>query len=609
MNIILEQKLKNLTTQSGVYVMKDSTNTVIYVGKAKNLKNRVSQYFNSSQKASKVQAMVEHIDDFEYYITLSEQDAFALENNLIKKYQPFYNILLKDAKTFAYIKVNTKEQYPTFEITRKLLKDGSKYFGPYITGVSAYDVLKLLFMAFPVRKCKGKLAKNKRACLNYSIGLCKAPCVGYINENDYKSIVDDAIEFLKGNDQKIEEIITNKMKSFAEIENFEKALEMRENLKIIKKLKEKVVSNIPKNLSLDAFAYVTDGEASAVCVLTLRSGKILGVQDYSLTDGGLDDSESLQNFIMEYYKTAGVPDEILVNIPLFFENELLEFLNEASGRKTTILIPQMGVKHNIIKMAEENAREHLYKRVRSDKLKFEKTIGALIKLKETLSLSSLPKRIECYDISNISGTNKVASMVVFVNGEPARKLYRKFKIKSVEGSNDFASLKEALSRRLNELKKQEDESFSSVPDLIVIDGGKGQLSATCEILKQYGYETNNIISLAEKFEEIFMPNNSMPLMLKRSSEELKLLQRIRDEAHRFAITFHKQLRNKSQFKDPLDNIQGVGPVKRRALYNQFKTLKNIMDATEEELALVKGIDPNLAKKIYQELKRKKDTNE
>ncbi|MBE7074548.1 MAG: excinuclease ABC subunit UvrC [Clostridiales bacterium] len=600
MNEVIKQKLENITERSGVYIMKDNSGAVIYVGKAKNLKNRVSQYFHNSQKLPKVQAMVEHIADFEYFITLSEQDAFALENNLIKQHQPFYNILLKDAKTFAYIKINLKEDYPRFEITRKLKNDGAKYFGPYINGISARDIMNLLNLAFPVRKCKEKLGKKRaRACLNYSIGLCMAPCMAYINKLDYRKIVDDAIEFLKGNDQNIEKIITTKMQGYAASENFEKALEMRDNLKLIKKLKEKVVANIPKDISFDVFSYVTDGDAGAVCVITLRMGKILGVQDFSITDGSISNSETLQNFIIAYYKNKHLPDEILVNLDMENINEFGDYLQTIFNKRTTIFVPKIAIKSNLITMAEENAREHLFKRVREDKLKFRRTLGALINLKEILNLKTIPKRMECYDISNISGTNKVASMVVFENGEPAKKMYRKFKIKTVEGSNDFASLEETLMRRLQELDKSEDESFSRKPDLIVIDGGKGQLSSTYEVLKKSGHGSIKMISLAKRFEEVYTPNCSVPIMLKRSSEELKLLQRIRDEAHRFAITFHRNLRNKMEYHDPLDEVEGIGKVKKRALYSQFKTLQNIKNASVEELSMVKGINKNDAIKLKQ----------
>lgn len=609
MNLSIKNKLNNLTHGSGVYVMKDSSGAVIYVGKAKNLKNRVSQYFNEGKKLPKVQAMVEHIADFDYFLTLSEMDAFALENNLIKKYQPFYNILLKDAKTFAYIKVNLNDEYPNFEVSRKLKNDGAKYFGPYITGVSARDVLELLHLAFPVRKCKGKIAKSgKRACLNYNIGLCNAPCMGYISKEDYKKVVQDAVDFLKGNDQKIEQELTQKMNNFASVENFEKALEMRDYLKIVKKLKERAVANLPKNVSYDVFAYESDGDAGAMCVLTVRGGKLLGIKDYSVVDGGLTDSETFENFLMEYYLANPIPDEILINIEIDGIETFEEYMESIHGKKTSVIVPKISTKFNLIKMAKENAREHLFKRVREDKLKFKRTIGALISLKSALGLNKIPKRIECYDVSNISGTNKTSSMVVFINGEPAKKMYRKFKIKSVEGQDDYASHFETLSRRMEELIKNQDESFSQVPDLIVIDGGKGQLAKAVEVLNNYNRSDIKIISLAEKFEEVFVPNNSMPIMFKRSSEELKLLQRIRDEAHRFAITYHRTLRAKSQVSDPLDNIKGVGKNTRRVLYSHFKTLENIKKASIEELAMLKGVNIAAATQIYNYF-NKRENNE
>lgn len=422
--------------------------------------------------------------------------------------------------------------------------------------------------------------------------------MGYISKDDYRQIVNEAVDFLKGNDANIESIIQEKMQAYASVENFEKALEMRDNLKLIKRLKEKVVANIPKDLTLDAFAYVTDGLAGAVCVLTLRSGKILGVQDYSCYDGGIVGEQSLQDFIVSYYKNKTLPDEILINLNMEDLSEFVAYLSRTYNKKVEITHPKIALKKNIIKMAEQNAQEHLFKRVRQDKLKFKRTLGALIQLKEVLNLKQIPKRMECYDISNISGTNKVASMVVFINGEPAKKMYRKFKIKTVEGANDFASLQETLSRRLGELERQEDESFSQKPDLLIIDGGKGQLSATNQVLQNSRFKDIKIISLAKKFEEVYTPQSQVPIMLKRSSEELKLLQRIRDEAHRFAITFHRNLRNKMEYHDPLMDIGGIGKAKMQALYAQFKSIENIKNASMDELELVKGINNNLAVKIY-----------
>ena len=597
MTDILKQKIENLPTNSGVYVMRNIDGEVIYVGKAKNLKNRVSSYFRkNSSHALKVKAMVEKIYDLDYFITLSEQDALALESNLIKKYQPFFNILLKDGKAFPYIKISQTEDFPKLEIVRRLKKDKAKYFGPYFGGISASEILKTINSAFPIRTCNLKITEGKHAkreCLNYSLGLCSAPCTGRISKQEYAKILNKITDFLNGNDHEIEKILKEKMENEAKKENFEKALELRDRLKMISKLKERVIANMPKDVSLDAFAYDSDGLSGAISTIVVRGGKILGVQNLSVIDASIDEGEALSSFIIQYYKNQRIPNIILVGSPISDTATLENYLSEE--HKVNIIYPQKGYKKSIVDMAKKNAREHLEKFITRDKQKYNKTYGALEKLQKELTLSRLPKRIECYDISNTSGVLSVASMVVFENGEPKRSHYRKFKIKTVEGPNDFASLKEVLTRRLNELEKGENESFKNRPDLIVIDGGKGQLSSTYEVIKPYKIDT---ISLAKQFEEVYFPNSSTPKMLKRGSAELKILQNIRDEAHRFAITFHKNLRNKNTFKSPLDNIYGLGEIKKKALLKTFKTSDEVAKASIEELNLVKGIDLALATRIY-----------
>lgn len=597
MTDILKQKLETLPTDSGVYVMRNVDGEVIYVGKAKNLKNRVSSYFRKdSARAQKVKSMVEKIYDLDYFITLSEQDALALESNLIKKYQPFFNILLKDGKAFPYIKISLNEDFPKLEIVRRLKKDKAKYFGPYFGGISASEILKTINSAFPVRTCNLKIVEGKKAkreCLNYSLGLCSAPCTGRITKAEYSKILDKITDFLNGNDHEIEKILKEKMEKEAERENFEKALELRDRLKMIAKLKERVIANMPKDVTLDAFAFDSNGLSGAISTIVVRGGKILGVQNLSVIDASIDEGEALSSFIVQYYKHQKVPKVILTSAQISNSTALEEFLGEE--HKVDVVFPQKGYKKSIIDMAKKNAREHLEKFITKDKQKYNRTYGALEQLQKELNLSRLPKRIECYDISNTSGVLSVASMVVFENGEPKRSHYRKFKIKTVDGPNDFASLKEVLSRRLAELDKGENESFKNRPDLIVIDGGKGQLSSTYEVIKPYSIDT---ISLAKQFEEVYFPNNSIPKMLKRGSAELKILQNIRDEAHRFAITFHKSLRNKNTFKSPLDDIYGLGEIKKAALLKTFKTSDGVAAASIEELNLVRGIDLALATRIY-----------
>lgn len=597
MNTKIKEKLKLLTTKPGVYIMRDKDGVVIYVGKAKNLKNRVSQYFRNSPKPSKVQAMVDNVDEFDYFITASEMDALALENNLIKKYQPFYNILLKDGKQFPYIKIDLKQPFPKLEIVRKVKKDGAKYFGPYFAGLDAREIVKTINSAFKIRTCNLKITETsmaKRECLNYSMGLCSAPCTKKISIEDYKKEINKVINFLNGNDEEIEEILNKKMISASENENFEQAITFRDRLKMIYKLKQRVVANLPKNVDKDVFAYYCDGLSGVICVLIVRGGKILGVLNYPCLDAEIEENQTIFNFICQYYQNVTIPNEIICSHELPDQELLQKFLN----KKIYIITNPHGINKKLLEMALENAKEYLEKHLQKEKLKYNNTLGAIKSLKEKLSLKNLPQRIECYDISNISGTNKVCSMVVFKNGEPSKKDYRKFKIKTVKGSNDFASLKEALTRRLNRLKEGKLESFKEKPDLIIIDGGKGQLSSTYEILIKSQIENIDMISLAKRIEEVFHPNNPLPTMLKPGSVELRLLQRVRDEAHRFAITYHRNIRTKRQTESELEKIEGIGPKKRDLLLNAFEISENVAKASLDELNTVKGLSQKDCENIY-----------
>ena len=597
MNEKIKQKLKTLTTRPGVYIMRNKDGEIIYIGKAKNLKNRVSQYFRNSPKPSKVQAMVNNVDDFDYFIAVSELDALGLESNLIHKYQPFYNILLKDGKAFPYIKIDLKEEFPRLEIVRKVKKkDGEKYFGPYIAGIDPREILKTINMAFKIRTCKLKInSKNpaKRECLNYSLGLCLAPCTGRTTKEEYGEEIKKVIRFLNGNDDEIEKILKEKMEIASNLQNFERAIELRESLKMVEKLKQKVVANLTKDVNKDIFAYHTDGISGVINVMVIRGGKILGIVNFEQSDAELEESETLFNFICQYYGNMLVPNEIIVSHTI---NE--ELLKSFVEKNVKIISNPHGTNLTLLKMAKENAVEYLEKKMAKEKIAYNSSIGAMKMLQEKLSLKNLPKRIECYDISHISGTNKVASMVVFVNGVAEKKEYRKFKIKTVEGNDDFASLKETLTRRLQRYNDQNGESFKEKPDLLVIDGGKGQLSSCYEILKDFNLENQiDIISLAKKLEEVYTTKDNNAVILKYGSAELKLLQRVRDEAHRFAITFHRQLRTKAQTHIDLEDIKGLGKVKINALLKAFGTSENIKNASIEELCLVKGIHESLAHDI------------
>jgi len=605
MNKRISDKLKTLTTKPGVYVMRDKNGEIIYIGKAKNLKNRVSQYFHSSPKPSKVQAMVNNIDDFDYFIAMSELDALALESNLIHKHQPFYNILLKDGKMFPYIKIDMKEDFPRLEIVRRVKKDdGAKYFGPYIAGIDPREILKTISFAFKIRTCKSKISTTpnaKRECLNFSLGLCLAPCTARVSKEEYNEEIKKVIRFLNGNDDEIEEILSQKMEVASSLQNFERAIELRECLKMISKLKQRVVANLPKDVDKDVFAYHTDGLNGVVTVVVVRAGKILGVANFVQSDAELEESETLFNFVCQYYQSTLIPQEIIVS-----HNIDESLLCEYFGKKVKVISNPHGINLRLLNMSKENATEYLSKHLEKEKLAYSSGLGAVKLLQEKLGLRELPLRMECYDISHISGTNKVASMVVFENGKADKKQYRKFKIKTVEGNNDFESLKEALTRRLQRYVGKNGESFCEKPNLLVIDGGKGQLSSSFEILKSFNLENKiEIISIAKRMEEVYTTKSNTPVILKYASAELKLLQRIRDEAHRFAITFHRNVRTKAQVSSELENIPGLGKVKITALLKAFGTTDNVKEASVEELCLVKGIHEPLAHEIKKYFKEKR----
>ena len=593
----LESKIKLLPEYPGVYVMLDIDNVVIYVGKAKNLKKRVTTYFRKGFKTEKVARMVLSIVDFYYIITPSEGDALSLENNLIKKHKPKYNILLKDDKTYPYIKVNLKEEYPTFTLTRKFKNDGAKYFGPYMLGVSVSDVLDIVKEAYQIRPCDIKInpQKPKKECLNYHIGLCYAPCANKISKEDYFERVKKAIDFLSGNIDEAEDLLTQKMEGAVEREDFERAVILRDKIKMLAKLKEKKITNISRFITADVIAIKDDGIFSAVSIMYIRAGRMSGVKTFALETLS-EGNERLVEFINRYYVLGKeIPDELIIGVETEFNGAIIEYLSNLKGKKVELTIPKKGIKYSLYEMAEKNAEDYLTRQINKIKHKDDMTIVACERLKELLSLKKYPRRIECFDISHISGVDKVGSMVVFIDGVASKDDYRRFKIKTVEGNNDFLSLKEVLSRRLSKLNTDEEEKFAK-PDLIIIDGGKGQLTAVEEAFKTYAPDIE-YISLAEREEEIYIPNSSMPIILPKSDYRLMLLQRIRDEAHRFAITFNRSLRGKRTLRSVLTEIEGIGNKKRNALLNAFKDIPSIKNANIEELMKVDGIGETHAKNI------------
>ena len=596
MNDTLTQKLALLPDKPGVYIMLDSDGRIIYVGKARVLKNRVRQYFHlSALKPVKVQNMVDNIADFNYIITASESDALLLEATLIKKHKPKYNILLKDDKNFPFVRIDLKEKYPRVTMTRKLTRDGARYFGPFLNGVSIRELLEIIHLAYPVRSCSLNLEKsrNTRGCLNSYLGRCLAPCLGNVDEGAYREMIGEVMAFLKGDVDRVEKIFFDKMLRLSQNEEFEQALQYKNRLGILKRLSERKVVSLTRHLNIDAFAVVSNGVYGVVSALFVRDGKIFGARNFeSRIEGGEEDF--LRNVLYGYYAKSPVfPDQIILNRS---EEGLEGYFKEAYGERVEVFVPKQGTKKKIVDMAVSNAEEYLSKNVEQIERKELLSVGAAEELTRVLGLPKYARRMECYDISNISGVDKTASMVVCIDGTPAHSLYRRFRIKTVEGSNDFESLKETLTRRMARLAAADDESFSERPDLIIIDGGKGQLSSVMEVMEGLGSDIP-VVSLAKREEEIFLPHNPEPLVLPKSSIVLRLFQRIRDEAHRFAITYHRTLRNR-RYESVLEEIPGIGKARRLALGKKFPLLDDLKQATPEEIAETDGISKTIAQNIY-----------
>lgn len=593
---VIREKLKLLPDNPGVYIMLDKYSNVIYVGKARVLKNRVRQYFHNSPKPEKVMQMVANVADFNYIITASEIDALSLENNLIKKYKPKYNILLKDDKTYPYIKVYIKDEFPRFTVTRKIKKDGCRYFGPFMGGINYKDILDTVQLIYNVRLCNTAIgAKPKRECLNYHIGRCTAPCAHKISAEDYKKRVKQALAFLDGDYAEAQEILKNKMISAAESEAFELAIDYKNKIAMLDKLEAKRITAISRDIDADIIAYATNDLYSAVSVLVTRKGIMQGASSFALDEAHLSDAEALTSFICQYYTAHEPPSELIVED--YCEKELVgAFFKEKLGKSVEITLAKQGVKASLLKMARENAKDYLEKSVDRIKHKDDMTVNACERLKEQLGLKKYPRRMECYDISNVSGVDKVASMVVFIDGEADKTSYRRFKIRMVEGADDFASLKEVLLRRLSKLGTEEEERFPK-PDLVVIDGGKGQLSAVKQIFDELGVEDIDLISIAKQEEEIFTTASTESVKIPRSDYSLRMVQRIRDEAHRFAVTYFRNLHSKNSLQSVLDAIEGVGKQKRIALLNRFSNIEKIMSASEAEIAETEGIGAALAHRI------------
>jgi len=608
---LLQEKLKNLPGQPGVYLMKNAEGTIIYVGKAVVLKNRVRQYFQNGRKWDKVAAMVAEVCDLDYIITDSEKEALILECNLIKKYRPHYNIMMKDDKHYPYVRVDLNEDFPRVEVVRSVKDDGAKYFGPYLAAYHIRDVLDALGKAFPLRQCRKDIARavkrGERPCLNHDMKRCLAPCAGKVTRDEYRAILGEVMDFLSGRYEQLVRSMEEAMQAAAENLEYEKCAVLRDRIRAIKDVSQRQKASFPDLNDKDVFALSKDDGEAVVQALFIRAGKMEYSERFYLVFEDEADGELVAHAIKQYYmETPNVPKQIYVpgELP---DRELIEaWLTEKRGNRVYISAPKIGDNRKLVKLAELNAAEALNRKLVVRKREYEKTFGACARLAEALEIPAI-HRMECYDISNIQGTDSVGSMVVFQDGKPENKEYRRFKIKTVEGSDDFASMAEIVERRFKRALTEARESgengeteagFAKMPQLIVIDGGKGQLHAAYDALVSLGIEDIPIIGLAKREEEVFLPFEKEPLILSRQSDELKLLQRIRDEAHRFAITFHRSLREKRVEKSALDAVPGIGDKRKKALLKAFKSMERIKNASEEELSAVKGLDRKSAKAVF-----------
>lgn len=584
-------KVRNLTTQPGVYLWKNDRGQIIYVGKAVNLRNRVRSYVrHDAKRAPKVTAMMSHAADVETIVVANEMEALILENTLIKKHRPRYNIMLRDDKTYPYIKVTVQEDYPRVFMTRRVHRDGARYFGPFADAGAVHRVLKLIQRAFRIRSCRTMQAD--RPCLQYHLHHCDAPCVHYITKGEYGKLVEQAVGILEGRDAGIVRRLQEQMEAAAEEMEFEKAAMYRDQITAVKVIQEQQNITTVGGGDMDVLGFAGDAGQTCVQIYTIRQGRLMGRETFSLENSADETAAALTSAVLDQYYVDGVfvPKEIVVSA-VEDKEDYERRLTLQKGQNVALVIPQRGIKKKLLTMAEDNARVLLEQRRLQWQHDTDKTSGAVEALARVLDLPRLPERMECFDISHTQGIETVASMVVFEHGRPAKQEYRRFKLKTVQGKpDDFKSMAEIMGRRYG-------ERDWPAPDLIVIDGGKGQLHAALPIIREAGCEAP-VISLAKRIEEVFVEGRSDSIILSHHTPELQLLQAIRDEAHRFAITYHRSLRGKRNLVSILDHIEGIGPKRRKALWGAFKNLDAMKAATVEELAAVPGMTRQAAENVY-----------
>ena len=591
------EKVSHLPTTPGVYLWRDKYQRIIYVGKAINLRNRVRSYVQQDVNRSvKVTAMMRRAWDVETIQTKTEMEALILEATLIKEHHPKYNIMLRDDKTYPYVKVTVQEDFPRLFMTRRLERDGAKYFGPFTDVTAVHHVLRILRSYYPLRTCKSM--KVERPCLQYHMHYCEGPCMKYVTVESYRKYIDDIVALFEGKQVKVIQEITSKMEQASEDLEFELAAKYRDDLLSIQKVQEKQ-RMVTQRGDMDVLGMAIDGPMACIQLFFIRSGRLLGRENYFVQHEGDGPELVMTEFIKQYYGgSTFIPKELLLPMDSVDRELFCEWFTSMKGQQVDVSVPQRGYKKDLIKMAEENAQNFLAERRRQWQYTIDKSGGAVKKLAEVLDLPRLPERMECYDISHMQGAETVASMVVFEGGKPAKREYRRFKLKTVQGKpDDFASMAEIMERRYG------NEKDWPMPDLIIIDGGKGQLNAALPVIRAMGVTDVPVISLAKRIEEVFVEGESESIILEHHTPELQLLQQIRDEAHRFAITYHRRLRGKRNLESVLDHIEGIGPKRRKALYKHFGNLDAMRVAELEELESVEGMNKKAALAVYEFFRR------
>jgi excinuclease ABC subunit C len=607
-----EPQLKALPAKPGVYLFRGADGSVLYVGKAKSLRPRVRSYFQagSSDTRPGIPQLVERVAALEVIVTSTEVEALHLEQNLVKRHRPAFNVRLRDDKSFPYIAVTVADEYPRVLFTRERHRRGVEYFGPYANAKKVRETLDVLNRVFRYRPCEGPKPGRHSGipCLDYHIERCHAPCVGYISKEDYGAVIEQVIEFLGGNDRPIRRELEQQMRSAAAEERYEDAARYRNRLHAIERLSERQAADRRSVGDVDVVGLAVDGERATVQVFPLREGRMIDRYSFHLENAaGEDLGEVLESFCLEYYGSApSVPPQVLVPTEVGDVSALEGFLSELRGSHVEVRVPERGEKRRLQELAQQNAVLALSSAAFQAETKRSRRVEALEELREALNLESLPIRIECFDISHAMGTDIVGSMTVFEDAQAKKAHYRKFGLRTLDGQDDFAAMAEVIARRFARLGVEPgsdgwDESFTQVPNLVVIDGGKGQLSAALAAMQAYDLPRVAVIALAKRVEEVFVPGQSASIRLDRSSPALQLLQRVRDEAHRFAVGFHRQRRDARSRESLFDRLEGVGPVRRRALLRHFGSTDQVVAATQEELEGVPGLPAKTARSIYAQL--------